>query len=117
MRLPEGTFSPYSPGVKANIIFFAKGHPTTEVWIYDLRTNIENINKGNPLENSVFEDFEVNYARNPRKESERFKKYTKEDIASRDYNLDIFWLNDKSFIDYSDLSDPLDLAREMAQQS
>lgn len=29
---------------------------------------------------------------------------------------DIFWLNDKSFIDYSEFSDPLDLAREMAQQ-
>jgi type I restriction enzyme M protein len=116
LRLPEGTFSPYSPGVKANVIFFTKGRPTTDIWIYDLRTNIENINKGNPLENSVFEDFEVNYARNPRKEAERFKKYTKEDIESRDYNLDIFWLSDKSVIDYSELPDPLHLAREMAQQ-
>jgi len=64
----------------------------------------------------VFEDFEVNYAMNPRKEAERFKKYTKEDIENRDYNLDIFWLNDKSFIDYNELSDPLDLASEMVQQ-
>jgi len=28
LRLPIGTFTPYSPGVKANIIFFTKGEPT-----------------------------------------------------------------------------------------
>ena len=36
LRLPIGTFTPYSPGVKANIVFFRKGLPTEEVWIYDL---------------------------------------------------------------------------------
>lgn len=112
LRLPEGTFSPYSPGVKANIIFFTKGRPTQEVWIYDLRTNIENINKGHPLRKGVFEDFEVNYDRNPRRESLRFNKFTKQDIEKRDYNLDIFWLKDRSSIDSSNLPDPIELASE-----
>ena len=28
LRLPRGTFTPYSQGVKANVIFFTKGLPT-----------------------------------------------------------------------------------------
>jgi type I restriction enzyme M protein len=112
LRLPEGTFSPYSPGVKANVIFFSKGLATQEIWIYDLRTNVKNINKGNPLDKTLFEDFELNYDRNPKEETERFKKFTKQDIEERNYNLDIFWLKDRSSIDSSNLPDPMELAGE-----
>ena len=28
LRLPRGTFTPYSQGVKANVVFFTKGYPT-----------------------------------------------------------------------------------------
>jgi type I restriction enzyme M protein len=115
LRLPEGTFSPYSTGVKANVVFFTKGRPTHEVWIYDLRTNIENINKGNPLDKILFVDFEVNYERKPRKETERFKGFTKLEIEKRDYNLDIFWLKDKFSVNYSDLPDPINLAYETSE--
>jgi type I restriction enzyme M protein len=31
LRLPVGTFTPYSPGVKANVFFFRKGLPTVSV--------------------------------------------------------------------------------------
>ena len=31
LRLPRGTFTPYSQGVKANVIFFQKGLPTEDV--------------------------------------------------------------------------------------
>lgn len=61
LRLPEGVFNPYSTGVKTNVIFFKKGYPTKEVWIYVLRTNIENINKGNRLTEDFFNDFEEQY--------------------------------------------------------
>src|SRR5687768_11097732 len=40
LRLPRGTFTPYSQGVKANVVFFTKGEPTSTVWIYDGRTNV-----------------------------------------------------------------------------
>ncbi|HOH45192.1 MAG TPA: class I SAM-dependent DNA methyltransferase, partial [Syntrophales bacterium] len=40
LRLPRGTFTPYSQGVKANVIFFQKGYPTENVWIYDARSNV-----------------------------------------------------------------------------
>ena len=39
LRLPRGTFTPYSQGVKANVVFFQKGLPTENVWIFDTRTN------------------------------------------------------------------------------
>jgi type I restriction enzyme M protein len=114
LRLPEGTFSPYSTGVKANVIFFTKGQSTNEVWIYDLRTNIVNINKGNPLTDKHFEEFEKCYRENSRKEIERFKKFTKDYIERRDYNLDIpAWIKDKSFEDTSNLPDPSHIANEI----
>jgi type I restriction enzyme M protein len=33
LRLPNGTFTPYSPGTKTNVIFFTKGYPTENTWI------------------------------------------------------------------------------------
>ena len=45
LRLPRGTFTPYSQGVKANVIFFTKGYATENVWIYDARTNVPGITK------------------------------------------------------------------------
>lgn len=113
LRLPEGTFNPYSSGVKANVIFFNKGTPTKETWFYDLRTNIENINKGNPLTEKLFDDFEKRYNERPRKESSRFRAYTRQDIEKREYSLDIFWLRHDN-ID-TDLSNPHKLAEEIAK--
>lgn len=113
LRLPPGTFSPYSAGVKANVIFFTKGNPTKEVWFYDLRTNIENINKGRPLTEEQFSDFEKCYDKKPRKETERFKKFTKDEIEHKHYNLDIIWLNDKSSDDSKNPLDPQDLVNEV----
>jgi len=45
LRLPRGTFTPYSQGVKANVIFFQKGRPTEDVWIFDARSNVPGITK------------------------------------------------------------------------
>ncbi len=96
LRLPEGTFTPYSTGVKANIVFFAKGQPTKDVWIYDNRTNVEKIAIRRPLTAEYFKDFEQCYHAKPRKQTERFRRFTRDEIAKRDDNLDIFWLKDIS---------------------
>ncbi|HSA07677.1 MAG TPA: class I SAM-dependent DNA methyltransferase [Candidatus Gastranaerophilales bacterium] len=62
MRLPRGTFTPYSQGVKANVIFLQKGFPTEYVWIYDNRSNIEGITKKDrPLTEKHFEEFEYSF--------------------------------------------------------
>jgi type I restriction enzyme M protein len=112
LRLPVGTFTPYSTGVKANILFFRKGLPTEETWIYDLRTNVEKVNKGRPLTDDYFKDFETCFDAKPRIETERFRRFSKKDIADRDYNLDIFWLKDQSLEESGELPDPADLATE-----
>jgi type I restriction enzyme M protein len=62
LRLPRGTFTPYSQGVKANVVFFTKGKPTETVWIYDARTNVPGITKKDrPLVPAHFEEFEKCY--------------------------------------------------------
>jgi len=102
LRLPVGTFTPYSTGVKANVLFFRKGVPTSEVWVYDHRTNIPKVTKGSPLTEEQFEDFVAVYGPlpnprpNDRTESDRFRRFTREEIAARNDNLDITWLKDES---------------------
>jgi len=113
LRLPTGIF--YKPGVKANVIFF-DNHPadknpwTKEVWIYDLRTNMHFTLKENKMEFEDLKDFIECYHpenRHGRKEAERFRKFTYDEIVLRDKtSLDIFWLKDNSLTDLDNLPDP-----------
>lgn len=122
LRLPVGTFTPYSAGVKANVLFFRKGLPTQEVWVYDSRTNVPKVNKGHPLDANYFQDFLKCFGArhtprlNERQESERFRKFTREQIRERDDNLDLFWLKDESLDDANDLPEPEDLVGEAVTQ-
>jgi type I restriction enzyme M protein len=122
LRLPVGTFTPYSPGVKANVLFFRKGLPTEVVWVYDLRTNVPKVTKGHPLTADYFTDFIASYGprhtphRGDRQESERFRCFTRQEIQDRDDNLDIFWLKDESLEDSGDLPEPEDLLSEALTQ-
>lgn len=120
LRLPTGIF--YAQGVKANVLFFdkrpASEKPWTEkLWIYDLRTNIHFTLKTNTLQYEDLKDFIECYNpenRYERKETERFKVFTYEDIIKRDKtNLDIFWLKDESLGDLENLPDPKILALEI----
>ncbi len=127
LRLPKGTFTPYSPGVKANVAFFRKGVKTKNVWIYDCRTNIPGITKKErPLTPEHFIEFEECYGPDPNastpeahkkreemaEKTERFRRFTFDEIRERDYNLDIFWVKDESLEDADDLPEPNELAEE-----
>lgn len=121
LRLPRGTFTPYSQGVKANVIFFQKGYPTENVWIYDARSNVPGITKKErPLTPAHFADFETCYGADPngasrRKdqgEQGRFRRFHISEIRDRAYKLDITWLKDESLENADDLPDPQDLAAE-----
>jgi len=114
LRLPEGTFQPYA-GVKANVIFFTKGKSTDEIWYYDLRTNIEIINKGNPLSDKIFEDFEKCYHNKPRKSSKRFKKFTFAEIKENNFSLDKQFIQDKKMLALENLPEPKVLAKEISK--
>jgi type I restriction enzyme M protein len=123
LRLPRGTFTPYSQGVKANVIFFQKGIPTEDVWIFDARSNVPGITKKDrPLSAQHFAEFEKCYGSDPngqckpkRKdlgETGRFRKFHITEIKERAYKLDITWLKDESLESSDDLPDPQDLATE-----
>jgi len=108
LRLPTGIW--YSPGVKANVLFFDKkaasrDMQTKELWVYDYRTNIHKTLKTKKLVRSDLEDFLNCFKK--RKETERFRKFTYEDLTARDkLNLDIFWLKDDSLEDLDNLPEP-----------
>jgi len=121
LRLPRGTFTPYSQGVKANVIFFQKGYATENTWIFDGRSNVEVITKKDrPLTMEHFAEFEKCFGSDPngggkRKdlgETGRFRKFHISDIKERDYKLDITWLKDESLEDSDGLPEPQDLASE-----
>ena len=64
LRCPRGTFSPYTEGTKTYVIFFTKGRPTEQVWIYDARANVPKITKkSRPLTPEHFAEFERASAR------------------------------------------------------
>ena len=92
---------------------------TEKLWIYDLRTNKHFTLKENPLKRSDLDDFVACYNpknRHERKESERFKSFTYEELTKRDkLNLDIFWLKDESLEDSANLPDPDIIAAEIVE--
>ena len=122
LRLPTGIF--YAQGVKANVLFFdrkpASEKPWTEkLWIYDLRTNIHFTLKTNTLRYDDLQDFIKCYHpenRRDRKEAERFKAFSYDELMQRDkVSLDIFWLKDESLEDSENLPPPDLLAKEIAE--
>jgi type I restriction enzyme M protein len=121
LRLPNGTFTPYSQGIKANVLFFQKGMPTENIWIYDCRTNIPGVTKKDrPLVPKMFEDFVKCYGKDPNGQTKRkdtgeegrFRKFTISEIKDRNYNLDITWLKDESLEDPDSLPEPQILAAD-----
>lgn len=122
LRLPTGIF--YAQGVKANVLFFdrkpASEKPWTQkLWIYDLRTNKHFTLKTNTMQLDDLEDFTRCYNagnRHVRKESERFKCFTYDDLMKRDkLSLDIFWLKDESLGDSENLPEPVVIALEIVE--
>jgi type I restriction enzyme M protein len=122
LRLPTGIF--YAQGVKANVLFFdrkpASETPWTEqLWIYDLRTNKHFTLKTSTLAYKDLEDFIRCYNpenRHDRKETERFKAFTYNELMQRDKaNLDILWLKDESLEDTENLPAPDVLAAEITE--
>lgn len=130
LRLPTGIF--YANGVKANVVFWdnkpaSKHAQTTEVWVYDYRTNIHHTLKKNPLKIEDLEDFIKCY--NPKNRSKRkelyhaetnpegrWRKFSYAEIIARDKtSLDITWLKDKSLADLDNLPEPEVLAEDIIE--
>jgi type I restriction enzyme M protein len=123
LRLPRGTFTPYTPGTNTYVIFFTKGKPTKQVWLYDGRANVPGITKKDrPLTKAHFEDFERCYGedpngKSPRTETGRFRCFGIEEIKKREYKLDGFkWIKDESLDDAEDLGEPEEIITEAMTQ-
>jgi len=123
LRLPRGTFTPYSQGVKANVIFFTKGYATEKTWIYDARTNVPGITKKDrPLSKAHFAEFEKCFGADPNGKSKRKRADSKEDrwrdfhiseVKEKEFKLDGFkWLKEESLEDGDDLPPPEELVTE-----
>ena len=128
LRLPTGIW--YSPGVKANVIFFDKKEGRAEawtdrLWVYDLRTNMHFTLKQSPIQRKDFDEFVDCYK--PRRMHDRvdtwseenpegrWRSYTYDDLLKRDkLSLDLFWIKDKSLTDMDSLPPPDVLATEIA---
>jgi type I restriction enzyme M protein len=129
LRLPTGIF--YAQGVKANVLFFdrkpAKETPwTTNLWVYDLRTNKHFTLKTNPLKRSDLDEFvacynpENRHQRTPTWSEEnpdgRWRVFTYDELVARDkVSLDITWLRDESLEEASNLPDPDIIALEIVE--
>ncbi|HXQ36147.1 MAG TPA: N-6 DNA methylase, partial [Anaerolineales bacterium] len=131
LRLPTGIF--YAQGVKANVLFFdrkpASETPwTKQLWIYDLRTNMDFTLKTNPLERRDLDEFvecfhtDNRFERTPTWSPEndanvgRWRAFTYDELMARDkVNLDIFWLRDESLEDSANLPSPDVLALEIVE--
>jgi len=120
LRLPTGIF--YAQGVKTNVLFFTRGKTekgnTKEVWIYDLRTNMQGFGKTAPLKHEHFDAFVAAHTAEDRSmvEDERWNGFTREQISSKGDSLDLGLIRDDSVLDYDDLQDPVESGEEIAEQ-
>ena len=124
LRLPTGIF--YKQGVKANVLFFDNKRVsaeanTTELWIYDPRTNQGFTLKERPMTRADLDDFVACYKSGRRHEraeteTERFHRFTHAEHVARDkVNLDIFWLKDDTLDDPDLLPPPDEIAAEIVE--
>jgi type I restriction enzyme M protein len=116
LRLPTGIF--YAAGVKTNVLFFDRGTSdyknTRSVWFYDMRTNMPKFGKRTPFTESYFADFEKAYIAKDRNKinDERFSNISIEDIAKKNYSLDLGLIADDSITKAEDIGEPIEIAQE-----
>lgn len=87
VRLPNGTFAPYTP-IPTNILFFDRSGPTKDVWYYEhpLPEGRKNYTKTQPIQFEEFADCLKWWGK--RKESERAWKVPAKELLENGCNLD-----------------------------
>lgn len=101
LRLPTGIF--YANGVKTNVLFFEKGEPTKDIWVYDYRTGIKHTLVTNPMTRDNLQDFVDCYCSGhlqDRKETYdaetnpngRWRRFSAEEVKERE-DLNFKWLD------------------------
>jgi type I restriction-modification system, M subunit len=120
LRLPTGIF--YAQGVKTNVLFFEKGKPTKDIWVYDYRSGIHHTLVQNPLKRSDLNDFVDCYCVNHQNDrvetyseenpNGRWRKFTIEQIKSNDYKLNLKWIQFEDDLDAYSLLELLQMIKD-----
>lgn len=121
LRLPTGIF--YAHGVKTNVIFLTKKSDervgaTKATWFYDMRAQMPNFGKTRVLTEEDFAAFIRAFGDDPLGKAKRkddgdegrFRRFTRDDIAKRNDNLDISWLREDEEEVEEGLTEPDDIA-------
>ena len=100
LRLPTGIF--YANGVKTNVLFFEKGEPTKDIWVYDYRAGIHHTMVARPMTRANLQEFvdlycsghiqdrEQTYsAENP---NGRWRRFSSDEVKASD-TLDFHWID------------------------
>lgn len=100
LRLPTGIF--YANGVKTNVLFFDKGKPTENIWVYDYRTGVKHTMATKPMTRAHLDEFVECYCsghmqdRKPTYSAEnpngRWRCFTAEEISQRE-DLNFKWID------------------------
>ncbi len=123
LRLPRGTFTPYSPGSKTNVVFFTKGFATERTWVYDGRSNVPAITKKDrPLTKEHFSELSAASVQIPMvvraavgvtRLRQRWRPFGIDEVRVREYKIDsLRWLRDDSSDDADELPEPEELATD-----
>lgn len=93
IRMPHSVFAPYTP-ITTNILFFDHTKPTEETWFYrlDMPEGYKNFSKTKPMELKHFTtamDWWDNREEINVDGFDKAKKFTVEEIAARNYNIDL----------------------------
>ena len=100
LRLPTGIF--YANGVKTNVLFFDKGEPTKDIWVYDYRTGIKHTMATKPMTRADLDEFVSCYCSGHQQDRKptydqnnpngRWRCFTEEEVKKAD-TLDFKWLD------------------------
>ncbi len=100
LRLPTGIF--YANGVKTNVLFFDKGEPTKDIWVYDYRTGIKHTMATKPMTRADLDEFVDCYCSGHQQDRKatysddnpngRWRCFTENEVKKSD-TLDFKWLD------------------------
>lgn len=100
LRLPTGIF--YANGVKTNVLFFDKGEPTKDIWVYDYRTGIKHTMATKPMTRADLDEFVSCYCSGHQQDRKptynqdnpngRWRCFTEDEVKKAD-TLDFKWLD------------------------
>lgn len=100
LRLPTGIF--YANGVKTNVLFFEKGEPTKDIWVYDYRTGVKHTLVQKPMTREHLQEFVDCYCSGHMQDRKqtyseenpngRWRRFSEDEVKERE-DLNFKWID------------------------